>query len=426
MVHDTNAKIRKERNNLWRAKNLYRFFTGDETWIPSERAEGLDDWELFEPNYGCSGRRSQISPSKRRRLNGDAQDVDRDVQISDALDERRTEANRAMVNGTLEDLSSMVRGRAGDSGHNHAGDEDVDVSMAELETEGMEADSRVNGTHNEVEQTNKRRQAGDQDGSGVSKEESNTEDSNDPPHEDQNTGLASTYEQHDHTHDGNNNDENEEEENDQPSTTSSPPPPPRRITRALAAEAETASNPQIASPPPTSPTLSSHSQSQFEPHPIFLLPPHLAATHAIHPTHTNLSLSLAHSGLPPEELLETRKLLSLYIQKSEETIRGLENILGKLIKAKRRRDRLFEWCRSEGHVGELSDGEDWIDEGYWGLESGELRKGRDEDSGANVDIIVTGVEGEGGEGPEKSAMATANAAVVMGGRKGKRRGRARE
>ncbi|KAL8717129.1 MAG: hypothetical protein Q9181_008355, partial [Wetmoreana brouardii] len=213
--------------------------------------------------------------------------------------------------------------------------------------------------------------------------------------------------------------EDGDNEDNCPSTTSTPPLPLRRITRALAAEAETTSNAQIASPPPTSPTLSSHSPSSFEPHPLFLLPPALATAHAPHHAYPMMSLALAHSGLPPDELLETRKLLSLYIQKSEETIRGLESILGKLIKAKRRRERLWSWCTAEGHVGEMSDGEDWIDEKEWGLEMGELRKGRDEDASA----LVEGAAVANGEGGLSLGEDTS---VIIGGRKGKRRGRAKD
>lgn len=140
-----------------------------------------------------------------------------------------------------------------------------------------------------------------------------------------------------------------------------------------------------------------------------------------------LSLSLVHSGLPPEELLETRKLLSLYIQKSEETIRGLENILGKLIKAKRRRERLWEWCVAEGHVGEMSDGEDWIDERYWGLTTGELRKGRDEDASAVVEGVAAPANANAvGEGGAGAGAGEGETNVIMGGRKGKRRGRAKD
>lgn len=88
---------------------------------------------------------------------------------------------------------------------------------------------------------------------------------------------------------------------------------------------------------------------------------------------------MSRLGLPIDEFMETRRLLMLFIQKQEESVRAYEAVLAKLIKAKRMREKLWEWCRTEGHVGELSDGEDWIDAEAWGLAPEDLRKGKDED-----------------------------------------------
>jgi len=38
----------------------------------------------------------------------------------------------------------------------------------------------------------------------------------------------------------------------------------------------------------------------------------------------------------------------------------------------------MRWCKAEGHVGEMSDGEDWYDREEWGLEQ-DLVKGREEE-----------------------------------------------
>jgi hypothetical protein len=78
--------------------------------------------------------------------------------------------------------------------------------------------------------------------------------------------------------------------------------------------------------------------------------------------------------------METRRLLMMYIQKQEESVRGYEAVLAKLIKAKRMRDKVWQWARTEGHVGELSDGEDWIDAEAWGVQVGDLKKGTDEEN----------------------------------------------
>lgn len=41
-------------------------------------------------------------------------------------------------------------------------------------------------------------------------------------------------------------------------------------------------------------------------------------------------------------------------------------------------------------MGEMSDGEDWVDEGYWGLEEGSLIKGVEEVEGEGEEIGVGG------------------------------------
>jgi hypothetical protein len=69
----------------------------------------------------------------------------------------------------------------------------------------------------------------------------------------------------------------------------------------------------------------------------------------------------------------------MYIQKQEETVRGHEASLAMLTRAKRMRDQVFAWSKTEGHVGEWSDGEDWIDAEAWGLTPEELKKGKDEE-----------------------------------------------
>ena len=42
------------------------------------------------------------------------------------------------------------------------------------------------------------------------------------------------------------------------------------------------------------------------------------------------------------------------------------------------RKTVFKWCKAEGHVGEMSDGEDWYDKEEWGLDE-DLRKGHEDE-----------------------------------------------
>lgn len=108
------------------------------------------------------------------------------------------------------------------------------------------------------------------------------------------------------------------------------------------------------------------------PHPLFLIPDNVRPD--------------ANFGLPPSEAEETRRLLWSYIQKQEETVRGFEHMFDSLIKASRMKNDVLDWCKAEGHVGEMSDGEDWYDREKWGLADGEdLKKGTDEDEVETVD-----------------------------------------
>ncbi|RMZ77342.1 hypothetical protein DV737_g4381, partial [Chaetothyriales sp. CBS 132003] len=156
---------------------------------------------------------------------------------------------------------------------------------------------------------------------------------------------------------------------DDGSNSASPAPPPRRITRALAAE-----NTSTAPTPPLSPTPSETTTDSalLTADPLFLIPPHFS-------TVRRLPAILQALRLPVDEVLDTRRLLFMYIQKQEESVRGFEAVLGKLIKATRMKDQVWEMCKAEGHMGEWSDGEDWIDAAAWGEREEDLKKGKDED-----------------------------------------------
>ena len=99
-------------------------------------------------------------------------------------------------------------------------------------------------------------------------------------------------------------------------------------------------------------------------HPLFLIP------QQAHPDRD--------FGLPPNEAEEMRRTVMLYVQKQEEICRGAEKLYYGLLKADRMRKTVFKWCKAEGHVGEISDGEDWYDKEEWGLDE-DLRKGHDEE-----------------------------------------------
>jgi len=85
-------------------------------------------------------------------------------------------------------------------------------------------------------------------------------------------------------------------------------------------------------------------------------------------------------------------MLLAYTSKQAEVVRQWETLHQGLLQAARIRDNVHSWAKAEGHVGEMSDGEDWVDLEEWGLAPGELKKGKDEDE------EVQTVEGSGRRG----------------------------
>lgn len=144
--------------------------------------------------------------------------------------------------------------------------------------------------------------------------------------------------------------------------------PGRRVTRAQAqAEKDTHSSHSRSRDRANTPRL----------HPLFILAGSVKADEDL--------------GLPPAEAQETRQLLVMYVQKQEEVCRNAERLYGNLLLADRQRHDVFKWCKAQGHVGEMSDGEDWYDKDEWGLEE-DLRKGHAEDED---DIMVQGKKTRG-------------------------------
>ncbi|KAL2043383.1 hypothetical protein N7G274_003689 [Stereocaulon virgatum] len=140
----------------------------------------------------------------------------------------------------------------------------------------------------------------------------------------------------------------------------------RRAPRRMRTRAQA----QAASEPtPSSRANSPDSWVTPEIHPLFLIP--------------QAAFPDKDFGLPPSEADETRRMLTMYVQKQEEVCRGAERIYDGLLEADRKRKTVFKWCKAEGHVGEMSDGEDWYDKDEWDLDD-DLRKGHNDDEDDNV------------------------------------------
>lgn len=300
---------------------------GDEVWMPLGRLESKDDWDLFEP-------KPQRPESSRKRK--------RDEEVP-AVNGVNGHTQRAAEHNTNEveppnvptNHSNAAAGdeTAAESSEQPATATDVDMHDADAQGEKA-AETGITGSRTEEDQPP------------TANGDPSATNGNDNP-----DALGSD-------------------------TAGTPPPPSRRITRALAAENTTLDDSSQRS---RSPSTSSITSTLLHPDPIYLLPAHLS-------TASRLPALLASLGMTIEELLETRRLLMMYIQKQEETIRGYESILQKLYKAKRMRGQVWDWCKAEGHVGEMSDGEDWIDAAAWGERSEDLKKGKDEDENAEGQV----------------------------------------
>ena len=142
-------------------------------------------------------------------------------------------------------------------------------------------------------------------------------------------------------------------------------PPTRMRTRA---QAQAASDDKTPSAPTRSPSHDSSTPPYI--HPLFIIPPSAVPDRDI--------------GLPHVEAEETRRVLAMFVQKQEEVVRGAERLYEGLLKADRMRKTVFAWCKAEGHVGEMSDGEDWYDQEAWGLDEA-LKKGQMDEEDESAD-----------------------------------------
>ncbi|OCT51998.1 hypothetical protein CLCR_08363 [Cladophialophora carrionii] len=338
MVKSTEDKLRQERVNLWRAKNLSRQFMGDESWIPLESTEGADDWDLFEPKPRTP---AQQAGKKRKR------DHENEISRNGINGHDYAEPTQKETTARPVAADSDTHATEDDSQHSKKASEAETHQPAQEEHAPVDDGPTTNGIHKDDETTIPE-----------SKAKIPPSDKDDPG-ETHDIPVAVEA-------DG----PGQEQEGEAASEDETQPQPTRRITRALAAETN---NSNTATPPLSPHSTTSVDSYLLQPDPLFLLPPMLAANH-------RAPRNLLRLGIPVDELMETRRLLMMYIQKQEESVRGYEAVLAKLIKAKRMRDKVWQWAKSEGHVGELSDGEDWIDAEAWGLQLEDLKKGTDEEN----------------------------------------------
>ncbi|GLI73528.1 hypothetical protein PoHVEF18_001746 [Penicillium ochrochloron] len=334
MTQAVEEKLRQEKALLWRARNLHRKFLGDGSWMPCGLVEMPDDRYIFQPwlvddNKAASAgqqRQSVLGTSSAGGdLNGAQEALSTAVPIEGEGDVEMAEVPTAGNNEPQEPVTEFKS-------------EETDAMVKDLPQHPAEEPDQGSENNATIAQN------------GIAGKQGMITT----------TEGAKTNGEHPH-HDEDNEDENEQ---DTEMHDGSSPEPPRRMTTRAQANANNDGN--------QSPLSADHSSFLQTPHPLFVIPENVRPD--------------ANFGLPPGEAEETRRLLWSYIQKQEETVRGFEHMLESLFRASHMKADVLEWCKAEGHVGEMSDGEDWYDREKWGLADGEdLKKGTDEDEVETVD-----------------------------------------
>jgi hypothetical protein len=379
MTQAIEAKLRQERALLWRARNLHRQFLGDGSWAPCGVFESPEDRWIFEPRIASTGDSSPIPSFETNGIAASAETASSHSKHSaqqsqkpiDTTSKRRGSAPEEESIGTTDDveMTSSPDGRTeneprdSDAGQPKAPkSEEVDTFVGDLPQHlenGESSGAKVNGNK-----------------SGIIPQDGDRALDADVPMDQEKRQIGGPDQGRPKNNEGGDEDVDEDVE----MQNGSPPEPPRRMTTRAQANA---GQPQDHDSGRDSPSVSSETLSSLPtPHPLYLV--------------SDLVRPDANFGLPPNEAEDTRRLLWSYVQKQEETVRGFEHMLESLLRACRMKEDVFEWCKAEGHVGELSDGEDWYDREKWGLAEGEdLKKGADEDEIEPVEESRSNKRGRG-------------------------------
>ncbi|KAM0796276.1 RXT2-like protein [Usnea florida] len=407
MAQNACEMVQRERKTLNNAKQLLKKLRGDDIWIPCGSLYSKSDEALFSTEHLYNGTSSNVAPRAPRRFDGQERSANVVVNGDRQLENRnraKPRAEEVNVNGlhentTEEDSTDPTEAVAYGALRPSPPDEkreaeatitDVMPDLASADAISKAPDGKPETSEDlersledeivdivgpeasitdlaESEETLDIRTAFGQDlGDSANKNDNETRAS---PHSDNpipsavdastngDTVLATEDVRDEGMEDGMDADEDENENGTKTS--------PRRMRTRAQAQAAT-------SPATITRSVSSSSSRSTLPaiHPLFIIPPSAIPSRDI--------------GLPPAEAEETRRMLILYVQKQEEVCRGAEKLHEGLLKADRQRKTVLKWCKAEGHVGEMSDGEDWYDREEWGLEEEGLRKGQNDEEDEGV------------------------------------------
>ncbi|WEW55662.1 hypothetical protein PRK78_001095 [Emydomyces testavorans] len=370
MVNLIDKRLRQERYALWQAKKVHRQLLGDAPWMPCGAVENPQDRAVFEPAFLLPKALQPLTSNTSEHITSSTccssvarpTGLERDLQRFVDTDTRREPFQNGLITG---DSRLGVDTEMADTSDEKNKAEDVqmeDLNLLEKDkactdkVEQQDVPSRL-----ETEQGKHR-------GESIPKTEKHNEpedkETHKPPeaNEEGKSEAASQPVSKD-----------EMEIDDKPGDEAildqqSPEPPRRMTTRAQANQVTQSQDASLVASPTSSDIATNATEMENDdavPHPLYQFP----------------SIKIDRNcGLLPFEAEEARHLLWAYIQKQGETVRLFADILEMLRKAYRMKEEVFEWCKAEGHIGEMSDGEDWYDRDKWGLREGEdLKKGADEE-----------------------------------------------
>ena len=350
MIQQACEMVHKERRTLWEVKHLLTKLRGCDTWIPCELFLSDNDATIFGDH------------STKGHTHLSAQDLDNGVR----------EVHSAMAPNN-QDHKILKRDNAGLDATASKSAEGINKSDEELGLEVEAATADANGPVNDRAQGTPKAAEINPDFHGENDQIDRLEGPNQYTSTSpvDTTNNADDREQTDRPiseyrpvgndqgtkHLDNENVAMDTRPTDEGDEADSIEAPAHRMTTR--AQARASSNDKVSPPRTRSPSDDSSTPPYI--HPLFLIPPSAIPDHDI--------------GLPPVEADDTRRVLAMFVQKQEEVVRGAERLYEGLLKADRMRRTVFAWCKAEGHLGEMSDGEDWYDQEGWGLEE-PLKKGQ--------------------------------------------------
>lgn len=320
MIEQISATLRREQNNLVKMKNLLSTLRGDSQWAPCGAFHTEYDDLLLQGHW--LGDLDRAHPN----LLGDS----RDYWNADTASAAHTATDINTINLDADNDVEMANGAA----QNGSGDTQEATNGADAPMVGTE--ENVVGSANPIEGPVKTAPPGGDEGTGEQTAQSNGADIK------RNEDSTSLIEGG-----------TEGDDEDAASLLMSH----RMTTRAQANKQSEHSSPMLS----TSPRFNDEDVPTI--HPIYTFPASAQPD--------------ADFGLPNSEAEQLRSFLTIYVARKEEIVRCLTDLQRGLLQANRMRKNVFKWAKAEGHVGEMSDGEDWYDMEEWGLKE-PLKKGEEE------------------------------------------------